>query len=48
LASPISRTTAAFWQALKCADVSLYHAKHNGRNRDVRITRDPGSEKQDY
>jgi diguanylate cyclase (GGDEF)-like protein len=40
--------SAAFWQALKFADVSLYHAKQNGRNRVVRFTPDLWSETQDY
>jgi diguanylate cyclase (GGDEF)-like protein len=40
--------SAAFWQALKFADVSLYHAKQTGRNRVVRFTAELWTDKSSY
>jgi len=40
--------SSAFWQTLKFADVSLYHAKQTGRNRVVRFTQELWTEKSSY
>ena len=50
--SSLPEDSDTFWQAVKFADVALYHAKDTGRNRVIRFTRDlwegEGGEKKDY
>lgn len=38
--SGLPEDSDTFWQAVKFADVALYHAKETGRNRVVRFTKD--------
>ncbi len=45
--SDLPQDSDTFWQAVKFADVALYHAKETGRNRVVRFTKELW-EKQDH